>query len=121
MVLIRGDEDALKQVLINLITNSIRYSHEEKYLKISTLETDNKVTIQVSDKGIGINLDEQDHIFDAFYRGSDERIKNIGGAGIGLTIVSHVVLAHNGEIEISSKPEQGTSVLLTFPLIVNKV
>jgi len=117
MILINGDEDAIKQVLLNLITNSIKYSGEEKYLAISTSQKNGFALILITDHGIGIDEKVKDHVFEAFYRGSDDKIENIGGAGIGLAIVSHVMTAHKGRVQIDSKPGAGTSVSLYFPIL----
>ena len=115
-IYIRADGDAIRQVLTNLIANAIQYSFDEKSLEISAIRNDKFVTVMIADKGIGISEKDQKDIFNAFYRGSDDRIANIGGAGIGLAVVSHIIDAHNGKITLSSKLAAGTSFTIIFPV-----
>ncbi len=110
------DRDALSQVLINLVSNAIKYSAREKFLKISTESKNNHVHIRVSDKGIGIHEDELLKIFETFYRSTDEKIKSISGTGLGLTQIRHAVEAHGGDITVESKPGSGTTFFITLPM-----
>jgi two-component system sensor histidine kinase VicK len=115
MLLTDGDEDAIKQVLINIISNCIKFSQEHKYLRIDTSQSRTHHIITIQDKGIGMSDEQKAHVFEAFYRGTDKKVTRIGGAGIGLTIVFNVMEAHGGTVQIESKPGLGTSVSLSLP------
>jgi signal transduction histidine kinase len=103
-----GDPDSLDRAITNLISNAVKYSGENKYLSIRLFSINNTIGIEVTDKGVGISPEEQEKIFEIFYRSNDKRIQEIGGAGLGLAIVDHFVKAHNGRIEIESEPGQGS-------------
>jgi two-component system phosphate regulon sensor histidine kinase PhoR len=77
---------------------------------------DGQVFVQVTDKGIGISSDQQKHIFDKFYRVSGGLVHNTKGSGLGLTLVDYSVRAHSGTIEVKSKPGQGSTFRLIFPV-----
>ena len=115
-LIIPADGDAIVEALTNLISNAIKYSRDEKYISISASIEDNFAVIHVKDKGIGISLEEQDRIFDTFYRAEDEKIQSLAGAGLGLTIIRHIVEAHNGKIEVESSPGKGSKFSLYLPL-----
>jgi signal transduction histidine kinase len=118
-VFLNIDRDAVKQVLINLIDNAIKYSSVNKQIEISLLENPQEAEIQVKDKGIGISLEEQEKIFDKFYRASGAREINPKGVGLGLEIVKHIMAAHKGEIRLESRPGQGSAFRLVFPKIMS--
>jgi two-component system phosphate regulon sensor histidine kinase PhoR len=103
-----GDQDSLDRALTNLISNAVKYSGENKYLSIRLFLKENTIGIEVADKGVGISPEDQEKIFEIFYRSNDKRIQEIGGAGLGLAIVDHFVKAHKGRIEIKSEPGQGS-------------
>ncbi len=107
-----ADEDAIKQVLENIIINSMRYSKDNKSIHIRTFCEDSLVCVKVEDKGIGISEESLQKIFDPFFRDKDDN----KGIGLGLYIVKHIMDSHNGLIDIKSKPGEGTSITLKFPL-----
>jgi signal transduction histidine kinase len=72
--------------------------------------------ICVEDKGVGISEEDQKHIFETFYRSRDDSIKAVGGVGLGLALVKHVVDAHKGKIELKSTPNKGTSFCIILPM-----
>lgn len=113
------DPDALIASLTNIISNAIKYSQEEKYLAISTTLMAKMLRICVKDKGVGISQEDQRHIFETFYRSRDDAIKAVGGVGLGLALVKHVVDAHQGKIELESAPNIGTSFCIDLPLESN--
>lgn len=115
-LIIPADGDAIVEALTNLISNAIKYSRDEKYIAISASIEDDFAVIHVEDKGIGISLEDQDRIFDTFYRAEDEKIQSLAGAGLGLTIIRHIVEAHNGKIEVESSPGKGSKFSLYLPL-----
>ncbi len=114
---IKADGEAISEAVINLIDNAIKYSTENKEIAISTGKEYNSVFIEVKDKGIGISEDDQKKIFDKFYRVSDGLIHNTKGTGLGLTLVKHIVDAHGGKIKVKSKPDEGSSFILSFPVL----
>jgi signal transduction histidine kinase len=111
-----ADKDALAAALINLISNVIKYSEQDKYLKISTNIENGYVVIGVEDHGIGISEKEQEKIFDTFYRSSDHKVQALGGAGLGLTLVQHIVEAHKGKIKVISVLGKGTRINIHIPV-----
>jgi two-component system phosphate regulon sensor histidine kinase PhoR len=114
---IQADGEAISEAVINLIDNAIKYSTEKKEITVSTSKGYNSVFIEVKDKGIGISEDNQKKIFDKFYRVSDGLVHNTKGTGLGLTLVKHIVDAHGGKIKVKSKPNEGSSFILSFPVI----
>jgi signal transduction histidine kinase len=109
------DRDAVKQVLINLIDNAVKYSPEEKEIEIQVSARPGAVEIEVSDRGIGIPEGQQDKIFDRFYRAPEAARVNPKGVGLGLKIVKHIMDAHRGEIRVESRSGGGTTFRLIFP------
>jgi signal transduction histidine kinase len=116
LIYIQGDEDSLDRALTNLISNSIKYSTKEKYLSIKLNSSNNHAMIEIADRGIGIDPEDQKRIFDIFYRSEEKHIQSISGAGLGLAIVDHVVKAHQGKIELESKPGQGSRFTIWIPI-----
>ncbi len=113
-----ADSDKLSQVLVNLISNSIKYSKTGGTILISTFEQEKNILISIKDEGVGISMEDLPFIFERFYRVDQSRDKNTGGAGIGLTITKEIVEAHGGKITIDSLPGHGTEVIVTLPKIV---
>jgi len=111
---IMGDKDRLKEVLINLIDNSIKYGDVNSIVHVNAHRKQNTVFITVKDKGMGIPKEFIGKIFDPFYRVSKKGSRALGSAGLGLAIVKEIVERHNGNIEIESKLGQGTEVILQF-------
>jgi signal transduction histidine kinase len=113
-VSIIADPDALLQVILNLITNAIKYSADRRYLKISVICRNGESFCTVEDRGIGIPDDMQEKIFERFSRGSARR-SGKEGVGLGLALVKHIVEAHNGRVEVQSTPGRGSTFTLVFP------
>ena len=107
-VCVSGDPDALKQVVINLLDNAIKYSGTQKEINISMVLGKDKIRIEFSDKGIGIPESYLDKIFDKFYRVNDNRVEGISGTGLGLTVVKEIIEAHHGEILVVSELNKGS-------------
>jgi len=117
-VLVCGDKDRLKQVLVNLIGNAIQYTPAGGEVTVGLAKVDNKSRITVSDNGPGIPAEELPHIFERFYRGekSRTRSRNGKGFGLGLSIAYWIVRNHGGQIEVSSKKSLGTTFCVWLPL-----
>ncbi|KIY22149.1 MULTISPECIES: two-component system histidine kinase PnpS [Mesobacillus] len=108
-VVIEGDANRLKQVLINLVSNAITYSQNGSRVEVNLIDHGDTVSMLVKDSGIGIEKSEVPRIFERFYRVDKARSRNSGGTGLGLAIVKHIVEAHKGQIEITSQVGKGTT------------
>lgn len=115
-----GDADALEQAILNLVDNAVKYSRSAKWVRIALWSRDDLVLLRVSDKGIGIPEAEHRHIFDKFYRSRAASDGDAGGAGLGLTVVQHIVDAHGGRIEVESKVGEGSSFTIVLPANRNR-
>ncbi|MBI2834081.1 MAG: HAMP domain-containing histidine kinase [Acidobacteria bacterium] len=111
-----GNADGLLQLFGNLINNALKYSPEERFLRVALSTSNGQAVVEVTDHGIGIPRDEQRRIFNKFYRGAGAVAINATGSGIGLTIVEHVARAHGGTISVTSTPRQGSTFKIVLPL-----
>ena len=114
--IVKMNRSQIENLLINLIDNAIKYNNEGGKIFIRAYEQNNKVYIEIEDTGIGIPQGDQDRIFERFYRVDKARSKEVGGTGIGLSIVKHIVKGHDSEIEVNSVEGQGTN----FRFYLNK-
>lgn len=108
------DKRIFKNVLINLIGNAIKFSDEGKVITITGKSENNKAIISIADEGIGISEEDQKHLFSSFFRGTNAI--NIQGTGLGLHIVKRYIDLLNGEIEIQSRLNKGTTITFAIPL-----
>lgn len=115
--IIRADKDALEEALINLLSNSIKYSGIQKGVNISTAFENNFMILSVEDKGIGISSENMEKIFNPFFRIDSSDVRKSGGAGLGLSIAKHIMDAHNGIIEVQSELGKGSKFKLMFPVL----
>lgn len=111
-----GDEDRLKQLLLNLVDNGIKYSLPGGTVRLSLAKESGWANLIVSDTGIGIPPEDLPHIFDRFYRVDKARSRAQGGSGLGLAIAKWIVQAHGGAIQVDSTVGQGTTFRITLPL-----
>lgn len=112
---IEVDFTLMREVMINLIENAIKYSDTGKTIKISSQEIKEKVWIEISDQGQGIAPDELNHVWGKFVRGKDQEMKT-KGTGLGLYLVKYFIELHGGEVFIESKLKQGTKISFNLPL-----
>ena len=112
---VSGDPIRLKQVLCNLIQNAARYTPPGGLISISTARQDGFAQVQVSDNGIGISPEDQQRIFERFYRVDYARSRGNGGTGLGLSIVKHITAVHGGQVNVWSKPGQGSTFTIRLP------
>lgn len=112
---VQADADAVIEALENLLSNALKYSRKEKQIAVSTFSQDHFAAVRVADHGMGISSEDLPHIFDPFYRGKSEKSGGIGGAGLGLTLVKHIMEEHGGRIEVQSAPREGSQFTLFFP------
>jgi len=106
------DASLLKHIIMNLISNAVKFSSEESAIEIRTSNQNDHITLSVKDYGIGISKEDQKHLMERFFRGSNAG--NIQGTGLGLHIVSKYVELMNGTIECKSELEKGTEVIIIF-------
>ena len=111
-----GDEEYIRAVINNLIVNSIKYGIDKGQTIIKLIEKDAKVKIEVMDNGVGIASKHLPHIFDRFYRIDKSRSRSMGGSGLGLSIVKHILEAHNQTMTVNSEAGVGS----TFSFVLEK-
>jgi two-component system OmpR family sensor kinase len=128
-VYVYADPMRIKQVLVNLIDNAIKYTHpgvvapelplqesERGRVDIAVYASGSSAWLKISDQGIGIAPEVLPHVFDRFYRADFARSRDAGGVGLGLAIVKAIVAAHDGSVSITSTLDQGSTVLVQLPL-----
>jgi len=111
-----GDQTLLVTALANLVSNAIAYSPRGSLVSISRRRRGDNIEIAVTDRGIGIALEDQERVFERFFRGDKARSRATGGSGLGLAIVKHVAANHNGSIGVWSKPGTGSTFTLSLPM-----
>ena len=110
-----GDQGLLVTAVANLISNAIAYSPDGSTVSISRARRDGQVEIAVTDRGIGIAPDDQQRVFERFFRVDKARSRATGGTGLGLAIVKHVAANHHGSIRLWSRPGTGSTFTLSLP------
>jgi signal transduction histidine kinase len=117
--MLEGDYDRLKQVLLNLVSNAIKYNRENGRITIIVKKRDNCLALSVSDTGKGITPEDQEHLFERFYRipGSENQSE---GSGLGLSIAKKIAEEHDGRIEVESVLDEGTTFTIILPLTAVK-
>jgi signal transduction histidine kinase len=113
---VKVDRDAMEQALLNLLYNAMKYSGESRNIQLRLQRNGDHALIQVIDHGIGIALEEQKRIFEKFYRVPSPESERIVGTGLGLALVSHIVKAHGGFLELKSEPDKGSIFSVYLPL-----
>lgn len=113
--ILEGEHQSLTELFVILLDNAIKYNPQGSEVKLLSKKTDHHIQIVITDNGIGIDEKDLAHIFDRFYRADKSRSK-IAGYGLGLAIAKEIVESHKGTITVESKPEQGTTFTLQFPL-----
>jgi two-component system phosphate regulon sensor histidine kinase PhoR len=111
---IEADHFKIEQVFVNLIANAVKYT-EEGGIEVSVAASDSDVVITVADTGIGIPQEHIQRIFERFYVVDKSRSKRVGGTGLGLSIVKHIVLLHNGTVDVESEVGKGSKFVVTLP------
>ena len=109
----------LKQVVVNLLDNAIRYTSEGGSIFVSAGRRNGSAVLTVADNGAGIPPEALPHVFERFYRADKARSRYSGGAGLGLSIVNAICAAHRGDIEVSSREGVGTTMTVLLPLVEN--
>jgi len=113
--IITADRDKISQVVVNLLSNALKYTSPGGMVQVSVEGAEDVTKIAVRDNGAGIPPEDLPHIFERFYRADKSRNRLTGGAGIGLTIAKAIVDAHKGSIQVKSKAGEGTEFTITLP------
>jgi heavy metal sensor kinase len=115
-VIVEGDRARLKQVVVNLLDNAIKYTQQGGRVKVRVSTRDGKAALEVCDDGIGIPEESLPSVFERFYRVDKARSRELGGAGLGLSIVKSIATAHRGRVEVQSKEGEGSRFIVELPL-----
>ncbi|HYH02709.1 MAG TPA: ATP-binding protein, partial [Bacillota bacterium] len=111
----QGDEDLLREVIINLLDNAIKYTPEGGTVRVGCRETQEGLNFYVEDTGIGIPKESISRIFERFYRVDKGRSREMGGTGLGLSIVKHIIERHGGKVKVTSEFGKGSKFLFVIP------
>lgn len=115
---VKADKDGIERVVLNILSNSIKYTEDGGVIKIYVGFVYNDAYIKIIDNGIGIPEEDLDRIFERFYRVDKARTRKMGGTGLGLSIAKEILDKNNGRIDIKSKVGKGTEVVITIPTIL---
>jgi len=116
-VRLMADYDQLNQVWTNILTNSIKFSNDGDMIDVSIKQEANNVIVRVADMGIGISLEDQKRIFERFFKADRSHSRKYDGSGMGLAIVKQIVSLHQGDIQVQSQLGQGTTFIVTLPIM----
>jgi signal transduction histidine kinase len=111
-----ADPDALQQAILNLLANAMKYSGDAREIDLCLTRCDKEAVIRVADRGIGIPAEDQPRIFEKFYRVRSAQSDRIAGTGLGLTLVTHIVKAHGGRLQVVSELGAGSTFSIHLPL-----
>ncbi len=115
-VLVEGDADRLKQLVVNLLDNALKYTPSDALISVDLRCSDSEAVMTLRDAGIGISPQDLPHVFERFYRADPARSRDPGGTGLGLAIVKWIVEQHEGDISVDSVEGKGTTVMVRLPL-----
>ena len=113
-IIVKAQEDKLKQLVINIISNALKYTDSGQVTVKTYMHKDDHAVFEVSDTGVGLTDDDKEKIFERFYRVEKSRNRNTGGAGLGLSIVKNIADAHHWKIEVESDGKTGTTFRVHF-------
>jgi two-component system phosphate regulon sensor histidine kinase PhoR len=116
VVEVEGDRSCLKQVVVNLLDNAIKYTGEGGEARVSVSSENAHALLEVADTGIGIPAEALSHLFERFYRVDRARSRQMGGVGLGLAIVKSIVTAHGGQVTVESEEGCGSCFRVELPL-----
>lgn len=113
-LMVKADRKRIIEVLTNLVVNGLKYGKKNGFVKVGFYDFDDKIMIEVSDNGIGIDKKDLSRVFERFYRVDKSRSREQGGTGLGLSIVKHIIEAHNQTINVQSVLNEGTTFTFTL-------
>jgi len=119
-VTVEGDRARLKQVIVNLVDNAIKYTPAGGLVGVKIRASNSHAVLEVNDNGVGIPPEALPHIFERFYRVDKARSRQMGGAGLGLSIIKAIVTAHGGQVRVESVEGKGSRFLVELPIAGNK-
>ena len=119
-IFINSSKYSLTMIFINIIDNSIKYSHEGQTVQIALESGDDNVTVSVTDRGRGISEEDIPRVFERFYRADKSRTRKENGTGLGLAIVKHLTKSVGGEIDLQSRLGEGTTFKVILPVTCDK-
>jgi signal transduction histidine kinase len=111
---VHADCDRIEQVIVNYLTNAIRYSPKGSEIRVTVKSIGDRAEVRVKDQGIGISKEDQEKVFSRFFR-SKEKGKKAGGLGLGLYIVKGIIAQHHGEVSVESEPGKGSCFIFSIP------
>jgi signal transduction histidine kinase len=113
---LKADPDAIQQAILNLLTNAMKYSGDAREIDLRLAARNGDAVIEVADKGLGMEPEEQKHVFEKFYRAPSHESRLIAGTGLGLTLVAHIAKAHGGRVQVESSPGAGSTFSILIPI-----
>ena len=116
-----ADRDGIERVIINIISNSVKYTNENGRIDVYVGYVHNDAYVKIKDNGIGISKNDLTRIFERFYRVDKARSRMLGGTGLGLSIAKEIIEQNKGSIDIKSETGKGTDFVLKIPIINKKV
>ncbi|MFZ5995293.1 MAG: two-component system histidine kinase PnpS [Thermodesulfobacteriota bacterium] len=114
-IMVWGDHEKLSQAVLNIVDNAVKYSPSDTRITVSLSEREGEAQIDIRDEGTGIPKEDQERIFERFYRVDKGRSRAVGGTGLGLSIVKHAILAHKGRVWVESEPSEGSTFHIVLP------
>jgi signal transduction histidine kinase len=119
-VSVEGDQARIKQVVVNLLDNAIKYTPSGGTVRLDVRARDDKAVMEVSDTGIGIPASSLPHVFERFFRVDEARSRTVDGTGLGLAIVKSICTAHGGRVEVESLESHGSRFRVELPLSIEQ-
>jgi signal transduction histidine kinase len=113
---LQGDRDKIMLAVHNLVGNALKYTPENGQVTATVDAGDRQLTVEVRDTGFGIAEEDQQHLFEKFYRAQDRRVVKITGSGLGLALAREVIRLHGGDITVQSQLDKGSTFVLTLPV-----